>query len=621
MYKALKPLKILYFCILCGLFFQFPLIGTAQLQHILPEEIREKRQAIGAMENISRQPAVFQTGNLNPEGHQVQINDEGWLPGEFEESKAVVLSWGEYDGMENLDTTSNLARISAALCRAIQPEAQVWIRIHKAQDSLPVKRYMANSGEALYNYRFIVKHGDNWWARDFGPIGYYRGSTDSLHFSDFKYYPGREHDNALPATTSYLNRSPNVVTRLAFEGGNLIADGFGKVFYSDVVTEANTATGNHFPTLGSAQVADSMARMLRATSVVQLPALNCDGGTGHLDLYLKMMDEETWIAGQYPSVISASDRQLSENNITFLKGLNSAYNRPYRIFRIPLPTDNNGSYSQQLTCNGLNSFGRSFINGITVNKTFIYPIWDSPGSGNTAQRLQVEANMRRWFPGLKLVGIDVRAMTGFGGQLHCITMQIPSENPVKFWHPAWRDEQAALPAYPLIAQIRNRSGIDSAWCNWRKGSQGAWNHLLLEDSAGYFKTAIPGSGLLPGDTIQYYLSAITNNGKQAFKPITAPVGFYEFVVENVSRAGAALSSGCRIYPNPGSGKVRVEGMPAGNLQIIVRDASGRQLFTESKYFSDGTTGEIDFSMVPTGFYFIEFRKGGELSARIKYGKN
>jgi agmatine/peptidylarginine deiminase len=588
--------------------------------HILPESIREKRLLPGFALPPSLPALEFDFRKPGSENKAVQDANTPWLPGEFEESQAVVLSWGEYDGNENVDTTSNLAKISAQLCIGIQPEAQVWIRVHKASDSLPVKRYMNALGAPLFNYRFIVKHGDNWWARDFGPIGYYFGDKDSLGFVDFKYYPGREHDNALPATVAVKNGRQHRVTPLNYEGGNLIADGFGKVFYSSVVSQANTLTGTHFPTMTAATVADSMRRVLKADQVLQIPALSCDGGTGHLDLYLKMMDEETWIAGQYPSVITSSDKTLSEQNVTLIKNRNSVYGRPYRVFRLPIPTDNNGTYNQQITCNGLNSFGRSFINGITVNKTFIYPIWDDQASGNTTQRLQVEANLKKWFPGMKTFGIDVRAMTGFGGQLHCITMQIPADNPVKIWHPAFRDQQVIQPEYKIRSTIRNRSGVQSAICKWRILPSQTWNEIQLTDSSGFYIGRILGDSLSVGDTVQYYISATTNNGKTAFKPITAPEGYFEFTVTapaQVRKAGEL--SPFTLWPNPGTGDVWLTADFDFQGKIEVLDAMGK-LQSGIVLEQNEARHKLNLRSLPPGMYHLRISVPGRPVEMHSYAK-
>jgi agmatine deiminase len=600
--------------------------GFAQ-KHILPQKIKEERQAIGAMENTNIQPMMFdfRTPNGKQKTNQIASAESTWLPGEFEESQSVVIGWGAYDADGNVDTTSNLAVISAQLCIGIQPEATVLIRINQPSDSFAIKRYMDDINQPLYNYRFIIKWGDDWWARDFGPIGYYQGEKDSLVLSDFKYYPGREHDNALNSTISSLYNAGQRITRMNYEGGNLIADGFGKVFYSSVVSDANSATGTHFPTLPASLVADSMKKVLQADQVVQLPALNCDGGTGHLDLYLKMMDEETWIAGQYPSVITASDKTLSESNVTLIKGMNSVYGRPYRVFRLPLPTDNNGSYTQQITCTNLNNAGRSFINGITVNKTFIYPIWDSPGSGNLTQRNQVEANLKKWFPGMKLFGIDVRAMTGFGGQLHCITMQVPTDNPVKFWHPAFRDVQVIKPVYHLVSSIKNKSGIATAICKWRKGRNGTWTIINLTDSSGFFIGDIVSTGFANGDTIQYFLQANTNNGKTAFKPITAPEGYFEFVVSGVTGLYSMYDEQnplISLYPNPGEGLINISTQFRNDLEVKILNTSGKEVYRKSLSKRQGSSEySIQIDGFSPGLYLVAFFSEGKKVWTSKYTKN
>jgi len=603
----------------------FSVAGFAQ-KHILPQKIKEERQAIGAIQNANRQPMIFdfrkQKGQVPTT--QVTLPDKTWLPGEFEESEGVLIGWGAYDIEGNVDTTSELAQISSKLCIGIQPETVVLIRINQASDSFAIRRYMDDIGEPLYNHRFVIKWGDDWWSRDFGPIGYYQGEKDSIVLADVKYYPGREHDNVISANLSHTYNIGLNISRMNFEGGNLIADGFGKVFYSSVVTDVNSSTGTHFPALASSIVADSMRNILQADQVVELPTLNCDGGTGHVDLYLKLMDEETWIAGQYPAAVTAVDKTISESNVTLLKGMNSVYGRPYRVLRLPLPTDNNGSYSQQATCDGQNNAGRSFINGITVNKTFIYPIWDSPGSGNAAQRKQVETNLRKWFPGMKLFGIDVRAMLGFGGQLHCITMQLPASNPIKFWHPAFRDAQVLKPVYHLVSTIRNKSGIETAICKWRKGKNGSWTTVNLSDSSGFFIGDIAATGFVVGDTIQYYLQAASNNGKTAFKPITAPEGYFEFVVSSVTGLSATLNGDNQLitlYPNPGEGFIRVSTKLTTDLEVKMLDFSGKEVYRKSlSQKGSDSDYSVQIDGLPSGLYLVAFFSEGKKVWTSKYTK-
>ncbi|NLE62565.1 MAG: T9SS type A sorting domain-containing protein, partial [Bacteroidales bacterium] len=79
------------------------------------------------------------------------------------------------------------------------------------------------------------------------------------------------------------------------------------------------------------------------------------------------------------------------------------------------------------------------------------------------------------------------------------------------------------------AQITNKSGIASASCFWRVKGQANWTKLpLLTDNDLLFKTEIVRDVNLLNDTIEYYISATSNNGKTITKPFTAPKGFYWF---------------------------------------------------------------------------------------------
>ena len=142
-------------------------------------------------------------------------------------------------------------------------------------------------------------------------------------------------------------------------------------------------------------------------------------------------------------------------------------------------------------------------------------------------------------------------MSPLGGAIHCITMQIPAENPVLFLHPSVDGVQPALSKYHIIAKITNKSGISYAVCKYRKNG-GAWKQVLLKDSAGYFIGDITSGGMTATDKIDYYLAALTVNGKTAYKPITAPEGFYTITTTTLTDADriAATEYLFKAYPNP-----------------------------------------------------------------------
>ena len=550
-------------------------------------------------------------------------------PGEFEESQSVFISWSyDYDMNGNVtgaDVTSEYALVSARLTDAIQKVVPVIIRAEKASDTIAIKTYMAARSTPLTNYSFIISPGDDWWTRDFGPNGVYVGNQDTLAFIDLKYYPGRDKDDVAPIALGNMLNIPNYVTRLNAEGGNLMADGFGRTFYSDVVTSVNTDPTLVSPVFTKQEVKDKMTIMFGSNQNIELPTLNCDGGTGHIDLYLKMIDEQTLIISKYPDEITAVDKQIIENNTQLLASINSTYNRPFRVYRIPHPTDDNGNHSRK-TCTQINADARTFVNGLTINNTYIMPSYSDEFDGNKVQTEQAVNLFKRIMPGYKVVDIDSRLLSELGGELHCITMQIPAENPVLFWHPSVDGYYPNITnSFHIMAKITNKSGVASAVCNWRLKGAATFNTINLTDSSGYFIGDIVANGITSTDEIEYYLSATTNNGKTAVKPITAPEGFYSiFFTKRTALAEFEVTTKNYLFnahPNPASTQIKIPfyAKQGKTANIKITDVTGKIVKEIAPINLQNGLNEVivDVHDLNNGIYFYTYTLDGNIIATRK----
>ncbi len=549
------------------------------------------------------------------------------FPGEFEESQAVAISWSfDYDNNGNVigvDTSSVYGYVSAQCAKYISDELPVWIRIPRGEDSVVIKTFMNNLGWPLTrNYRFFVTTGDDWWMRDYGPNGIYYGSKDSVGFVDLKYYDGRNADNIFPRYLASKLGYLNIESRLNAEGGNLVPDGFGKLFYSSVVTEVNTLSTIHSPQWNFNQTTDTVKNLFNITEPVNLPSLLCDGGTGHIDLYMKLIDEQTMIVAKYPDTVTAGDRQKIEDSYQVISAMKSTYNRPFRIYRIPMPTNDDGSYAR--TCTQLNNDARTYVNGITANKTFIYPSYSDDVDGNKQQTAEATTLFKKLMPGYKVVPIDSRALTPGGGAIHCITMQIPAENPVLFWHPSVDGLQPIQSSYHIVSKITNHSGIKKAECKWRKRSDPAWSTVTLTDSAGYFIGDIQPGTLTTSEWFVYYLTAETNNGKTAVKPITAPEGYYQVYFRTDTDSLSLLAEELRIaeknhlfgaYPNPAATDVTIpfKLLNEADVTLQVTDITGRVIYTRELHTTKPGMHQVhmDISNWKPGMYFYSMYFNGE----------
>ncbi|MES2766104.1 MAG: agmatine deiminase family protein [Bacteroidota bacterium] len=467
------------------------------------------------------------------------------IPAEWEEVQAVVVSWPflshteKNDPKEVAEYYKKYAAVWVKLAAAVQEECALWIRVYKAEDTVSVKSLLKESGVALDHYKFIVYPGDNFWMRDYGPIGFYYGERDSIGLIDTRYRTpsANYYTDAFPAEISRIMNAKPFKTKLIYDGGNFKTDGFGNSFFTSRVFSNNTRQN----IWSQAATLDTMHSVFNFRSATEVQALECDGGTGHIDMFFELLDEQTIALAEYPETVTAQDRAILERNKKILESQLSIYGTPYKIVRIPMPASDNGSF-KNITCAELNRDPRTYMNGVFVNKSYILPIFSNNTSGNSQGDAEVVALFKKLLPGYKIVPVDSRILSASFGGLHCITMQIPAENPIHFRMKDFPLEKMPLAeSYPVSVEISNKDKVKTAKLSTRKrGSDWASQFLMLNQRGSInpkllagekiFRGEIEGSTLAVGDTVDYYISAESYNGKLMTKPITAPAGYYSFVI-------------------------------------------------------------------------------------------
>lgn len=555
------------------------------------------------------------------------------MPGEFEESKAVAISWAyEYDYDASLDeyvvigidTNGTFGWISAQLAHYISEECEVWIRVWEKNDSAKVLTFMQGLGWPLKNYKFFYQQGDDFWMRDFGPMAFYYGSKDSVGFTDLKYYSGRDADNTFPQFLADKQGYKNYVTPLEAEGGNLMTDGYGRMLFSSAI-KINNASGQSWTSL---KTYNTMKSVFATPDLQELPTLNCDGGTGHIDLYTKYIDEETIMVSKLPTEITASDRQIIEDNFQKMAGMNSTYGRPHTIYRIPHPTNDNGKHDS-ITCEQLNHDARNFINGLTVNNSFIFPSYSNEIDGNQKQTDSIVELFKSIMPGYRIIPIDCREMSPLGGAIHCITMQIPVDNPLRIWHPKVQVNKVFQNNFKILTKCENYSGIKTANCVWRK-NLGAWQTLSLTDSSGFHIGVLNVPNLTNSDVIDYYIQAEANNGRKTIKPLTANdglAGYYRIQFSN----GTSINDTKIIpknylfaaYPNPTKTELHIPFQLLENATVTLKiiDVMGKIIMEQSHLSTNGQQEKIfDISTLANGLYFYSLNVNGEELGTRKFIK-
>ena len=485
---------------------------------------------------------------------------------EWEEIDALIVTWTTY--------TSILREI----VRNAVNECKVYI---VCSDSNTVKTSLTSGGVNLTNVRYVIAPYNSVWVRDYGANNVYTNDVDSLLLVDWTYNRPRPKDDTLARTMTKVTGIPlyemtATPNKLVATGGNWMTDGMGTAFSSHLITDENSPSSTYGQNLTEADIDTLAKHYLGINKYIFFPTLPYDG-IHHIDMHVKLLDEETLLWGQYPTGVA--DGPQIEANIAYLQSnYTSTFGTPYRIVRMPMPPDS--AYNNAWPSNSGSYL--TYTNGVFVNKTFLYPTYYKQYD-SVAQRIYQEN-----LPGYNVVPINCYQSITASGAIHCITHCIASSDPLLIVHRPIRDTTmngAVTPSVYLKAYIKHRSGIQSATIHIKNSNAFGFTTYSMNPIAGepdYWEVTIPMSTFVTGqnNTLNYYIDAASNSGKTQIRPITAPTGFWSFNINYLDGVNelSKVNLG-KIFPNPASAItcIPVEVTNKVNATLDVYDMIGKKI--------------------------------------------
>ena len=443
---------------------------------------------------------------------------------EWEELQGIMITWASFHS------------ILAQIVDYAQEECTVYI---VCSDSNSVKTYLTNNAIPLRNIQYIVTNFNSIWIRDYGPWTAYSEDTDTLNIIDWIYNRPRPYDDMIPGTFANLINAPYFSTTtppydLTHSGGNFMTDGYGTGFSSKLILQENS-------TKTESEIDTVMNKFMGIHTYIKMNVLPYDV-IHHIDMHMKLLDEETLLVGEYPAGVS--DGPYIEANLAYiLNNFKTCYGRDFKVVRIPMPPDQLGRYPST------GGDYRTYTNSMIVNKTVIIPTYEYQYD-TTAFRIYQEA-----MPGYNIEGIECNSIVPLLGTIHCIVKEVGAYQPVFISHASLSEMSDTCQSYPVVARIQTSSGVQQAELYWSTDTSSGFNSIpMLGSSQDSFYADIPGQS--PGSIIHYYISAQSNPGKTTTKPMTAPGGTYHFSISIPT--GFDSPSGHTIseivihpnYPNP-----------------------------------------------------------------------
>jgi agmatine/peptidylarginine deiminase len=587
-----------------------------------PADVAAKIKEIKRTKKVEKITKPSNDKTLTPRGSTV-LPADARFPGEFEEMKGIIISW-PYTNIAGtiIDTVRNQpsADIWKNIARGVQEGgATIYINVYAPRDTGAILKYMEDKGYPLTNYQFLVRKGNAFWVRDYGPVPFYFDNDEKQGWVDYKYYPGRGLDDNMNAFwTTKLGNYPVYSSRLYYEGGNIIVDGTDKnqLLTSEMVVDANL---DYYPTWTRKNVEDTLKNMFNSGDIHIKPYFEYEGGTGHIDLYLQRSDDHTLIHTKYPSEMEAIptrdggdttwlDYQIARDNINYFSQISApTKGNKNAIKSIPLPKRDNGSWYS--SGEDYNNFTRTYSNSLVVNNVIVLPTFHDDVSGDKSWDDSAIAQVQKHFPGYKIIAADMRVLDGSGGSIHCVTKEVPADNPLSFsYHHPYSGIQNYTAKYPVIAKVRNHSGISDAKVYYRLKGSSTWKSGNMVDSTNDFYKG----NIIPSakgkDTIEYYIEAKSNNGKTMRKPISAPDGYYSFFTKVNTTYNSILNvnaKGLMIYPNPSQDFISIQGLEEnsknGLMDVCISDLTGKKHMVLN---SVNKQVNIDLRTLSRGIYFI-----------------
>ncbi len=519
--------------------------------------------------------------------------------GEWEELEAIAITWTSFK-----PTLAEIVRHS-------QEECEVLI-ICASEAS--AKAELANYGVTLNsNVKFLEVGSDGYdsvWMRDYGGNPVYTNDVDSLLLIDWIYNrPWRPNDDVIPEQVADFYNLPLHTTTecpedLVNTGGNFMSDGMGTGFSSTLILEENEPFNNYgVCPKTEAEIDQIMADYMGLDRYIKFDALPFDG-INHIDMHMKLLDEETILVGEFPTGVSDGP-QIEANLQYLLDNHKTSFGNDYKFVRVPMPSCSNGNWPDD--CQGAEY--RTYANAMFVNKTILVPVYGIP-LDNQALAIWEDA-----MPGYNVVGIDCTDIIFSGGAIHCITKEVGAKDPLWIAHSRLDtvcvDEDAQVSAI-----IKHRSGIQEAKVFYTTDLNAGYQSMDMTPAADdEWTAALP--DFQEGSQVYYYIQATSTSGKQINRPMPAPEGYFKFTVSESCLVSSNVDPVLirtnikDIFPNPAQAitAISVYNEAAQEAFISVNDLAGRAIETvfegqlpmgDSNYFIDAADYE-------SGIYFVRLQ--------------
>lgn len=375
------------------------------------------------------------------------------MPGEFEPHQGCIMIWPERPGSWIYGAKAAREAFRNVIA-AIAESERVYVAV--SEDGMESAKKLLFGGENEVwqkNVELFPAETDDAWARDVAPTFVIKKQASENKcmqnkqtevYADVRainwefnawggefdgLYASWEKDNAFAGVfaekygyTCYDARP------FVLEGGSIHSDGEGTV----MVTEACLLSAGRNPELSKQEIEDKLKLYLGAEKVLWLPrGIYMDETNEHVDNVCAFLRP-----GEV--VLAWTDNEddpqydLSKQCLDYLENVTDAMGRQIIVHKLPIPDvpvcltqEEVDGYAFEEGEDGREVGERlaaSYVNFYFSNGAVVMPVFG--GDNEVSDKRAVEL-MKQWNPERKVIPIYARDILVGGGNIHCITQQIP----------------------------------------------------------------------------------------------------------------------------------------------------------------------------------------------------
>jgi agmatine deiminase len=331
------------------------------------------------------------------------------MPAEWDRHQRTLIAWPVKESMVYPEDFAAVCRGYAEIIEAIADFEPVTVIVNPEDRAVPPCFIHHTGIEYLY-----LAHNDS-WLRDNGPTYVVNDQGDvagiNWHFNAWggKYSPWDLDDELAPQILASAGMRC-FDAPLVMEGGSIHVDGEGTM----LTTEECLLNPNRNPHLSRAQIEDYLAKFLGVKKVIWLKkGLSGDETDGHVD-NIACFAAPGKVILQVCADPAEANYAISQENREILSRAADAWGRKLEIITIKQPPP--VIYKEK-------SLTLSYLNFYFVNKGLILPIFGGRAEYSDFQAIQTLSEL---FPNRRIRPVDGMAIIREGGNVHCMTQQVPA---------------------------------------------------------------------------------------------------------------------------------------------------------------------------------------------------